>query len=219
MSDPPKDPLAEHPLEGEPAPRRRPKTLELFPDLADKPLGVEPSREPEAVSPAPAAKAPEAATDEDVDEPGEELVEPSGPEDGAVALARRIAAGLADLVILALLGAVELSAGAFLLELRFPPAALVWIGAFLALTSLVLLVLVPFVWGTTPGMALADLKVRARDGGSPTLLACFVRFVGFVLTGALAGIPLLVAAFDKEGRTPADLLSGTRVAPADRTVH
>jgi len=122
---------------------------------------------------------------------------------------------LADLVILALLGAVELSAGAFLLELRFPPPALVWLGAFLALTSLVLLVLVPFVWGTTPGMALADLRVRARDGGSPTLLACFVRYLGFVLTGALAGVPLLVAAFDEKGRTLADLVSRTTVAPAE----
>jgi uncharacterized RDD family membrane protein YckC len=217
MADAPKDPLAEHPLgEGaEPAPRRRPKTLELFPDLSATPLGEAPDSTPReaAASPTPAAPVAEEAEDEDVDEPGEEVAS-DGSE--AVALARRIAAGLADLVILALLGAVELSAGAFLLELRFPPAALSWLGAFLTLTSLVLLVLVPFVWGTTPGMALADLKVSARDGGSPTLLSCFVRYLGFVVTGALAGVPLLVAAFDKEGRTPADLLSKTTVAPADR---
>jgi len=218
MSEPPKDPLAEHPLDesGEPSPRRRPKTLELFPDLSATPLGGA-AGAPRAEAPPAPASAPEAgegaiAEDEDVDEPGAEIVEAAG----AVALARRIAAGLADLLILALLGAVELSAGAFLLELRFPPPALLWLGAFLALTSLVLLVLVPFVWGTTPGMALADLRVRARDGGSPTLPACFVRYLAFIATGALAGIPLLVAAFDKEGRTPADLLSGTTVAPAER---
>jgi uncharacterized RDD family membrane protein YckC len=214
MTDPPKDPLAEHPLldAGEAAKKRRPATLDLFPDLAARPLhGAKGGAgEEDARSPAPLP----AGEDADVDEPGEEVAETEG--DGAVALARRIAAGLADLVILALLGAVELSAGAFLLELRFPPPALVWLAAFLALTSLVLLVLVPFVWGTTPGMALADLRVRARDGGSPTLLACFVRYLGFVLTGALAGVPLLVAAFDEAGRTPADLLSRTTVAPAER---
>src|SRR5258706_5411717 len=213
MTDPPKDALAEHPLleGGESGKKRRPATLDLFPDLAARPLdGAKAgAKEEDAAPPAPLPTAEEA----DVDEPGEEVVGPEG--DGAVALARRIAAGLADLVILALLGAVELSAGAFLLELRFPPPALVWLGAFLALTSLVLLVLVPFVWGTTPGMALADLRVRARDGGSPTLLACFVRYLGFVFTGALAGVPLLVAAFDEKGRTLADLVSRTTVAPAE----
>jgi len=214
MSEPPKDPLAEHPLDetGEPAPKRRPKTLDLFPDLAGAPLGSG-SRAERQEDVAPPAPVPIPDDDPDVDEPGEELPEEA---DDAVALARRIAAGLADLVILALLGAVELSAGAFLLELRFPPAALLWLGAFLWLTSLVLLVLVPFVWGTTPGMALADLKIRARDGGSPTLLSCFLRFLGFILTGALGGIPLLVAAFDKDGRTPADLVSRTTVSPAER---
>ncbi|HQQ78262.1 MAG TPA: RDD family protein, partial [Thermoanaerobaculia bacterium] len=125
--------------------------------------------------------------------------------------ARRVAAGLADLLILALVGAVELAAGALLLDLRFPPPAFVPLAAFLFLAALVLLVLAPFVWGTTPGMALADLRIRARDGGSPTLAAAFRRFLGFLLTGALAGVPLLVAAFDRRGRTLADLLSGTTI--------
>jgi uncharacterized RDD family membrane protein YckC len=88
------------------------------------------------------------------------------------------------------------------------------VGAFLLLAALVLLVLTPFVWGTTPGMALADLRIVAADGGSPTLAAAFLRFVGFLLTGALAGVPLLIAAFDRRGRTLADLLSRTTLAPA-----
>jgi uncharacterized RDD family membrane protein YckC len=79
----------------------------------------------------------------------------------------------------------------------------------------VLLVLAPFVWGTTPGMALADLRIRAEDGGSPTLAAAFLRFVGFLLTGALAGVPLLVAAFDRRGRTLADLVSRTTIEPVE----
>ena len=66
-------------------------------------------------------------------------------------------------------------------------------------------------------MALADLRIRAADGGSPTLSASALRFFGFALTGALAGVPLLVAAFDRRGRTLADLLSGTVIVPADRS--
>jgi uncharacterized RDD family membrane protein YckC len=65
-------------------------------------------------------------------------------------------------------------------------------------------------------MALADLRIRAEDGGSPTLLSSFLRFVGFLLTGLLAGVPLLLAAFDRRGRTLADLLSSTTVAAAER---
>ncbi len=111
-------------------------------------------------------------------------------------------------------GALELASGAILLELRFPPAALLGIGAFLLLAALILLVLVPFVWGATPGMALADLRVSAADGGSPTLSAASLRFLGALLTGALAGVPLLVAAFDRKGRTLSDLISGTTLVPA-----
>ncbi len=210
MPTPPNDPLAEHPIGPDPSPKaaRRPETLSLFPDIGEMPLGREaaPSatRRPRSPSPqeaAPAEAAPPLA---------------SAPEDVTVSFARRVVAGLADLLILALVGAVQVAAGAFFLDLRFPPAALLWIAAFLALVALVLLVLVPFVWGTTPGMALAELKVVAGDGRSPTLLASFLRFVGFVLTGLLAGVPMLVAAFDRRGRTLADLFSRTSVVAVRR---
>ena len=112
---------------------------------------------------------------------------------------------------------MELAAGAVLLDLRFPLEALFGLGAFLLLAALVLLVLIPFVWGTTPGMALSDLRVvSSADGGSPTLAAAFLRFVGFLLTGALAGVPLLVAAFDRQGRSLSDLMSGTVLVAASR---
>lgn len=213
MAEPPRDPLAEHPLAPRPEPPRRTsagKTLDLF-GAADAPLrpGEEGHAEREeaqtrgrsAVRPAEEILAPPRPDELDGDDEGERL--------RAVAFARRVAAGLADLLILALVGAVELAAGALVLDLRFPPPAFVPLGAFLFLAALVLLVLAPFVWGTTPGMALADLRIRAGDGGSPTLAAAFLRFVGFLLTGALAGVPLLVAAFDRRGRTLADLLSKT----------
>ncbi len=235
MSEPPRDPLAEHPI-APGAPRRRPgapATLELFPAVAEAPLG----RAPEPASVRATPPEPAAPSNRNVDLPppplaleaidDESPAAPRAPAEAAtsagvdpddppsVAFARRVAAGLADLLILALVGAVELAAGALLLDLRFPPPAFVPLGAFLFLAALVLLVLAPFVWGTTPGMALADLRIRAEDGGSPTLAAAFLRFVGFLLTGALAGVPLLVAAFDRRGRTLADLVSRTTIEPVE----
>jgi uncharacterized RDD family membrane protein YckC len=221
MSEPPRDPLAEHPLAPDP-PRRRSSphtTLELFPNVSEKPFGPPESASPEpAEEPAPAGAAPAArerskAAAPMFSEPEPAGAEPEGPR--AVAFARRVAAGLADLLILALVGAVELAAGALLLDLRFPPPAFLPLAAFLLLAALVLLVLAPFVWGTTPGLALADLRIRAEDGGSPTLAAAFLRFTGFLLTGALAGVPLLVAAFDRRGRTLADLVSRTTIEPVE----
>lgn len=235
MSEPPRDPLAEHPLASDP-PRRRSgarATLELFPNVSERPFGPEgqsPAPAPSPVEPYVPVERPAAASSVSAREaedpirrrlapdppPFEAALDPleaEGPR--AVAFARRVAAGLADLLILALVGAVELAAGALVLDLRFPPPAFIPLGAFLLLAALVLLVLAPFVWGTTPGMALADLRIRAADGGSPTLAASLLRFLGFLLTGALAGVPLLVAAFDRRGRTPADLLSRTTIEPVE----
>jgi len=215
MSEPPRDPLAEHPLTPDP-PRRRSSpstTLELFPNASEKTFrppeeGVrpEPAEEAEPPGAAPAPREPSGPA-------APVFSEPEGPR--TVAFARRVAAGLADLLILALVGAVELAAGALLLDLRFPPPAFLPLAAFLLLAALVLLVLAPFVWGTTPGMALADLRICAEDGGSPTLSAALLRFAGFFLTGALAGVPLLVAAFDRRGRTLADLVSRTTIEPVE----
>jgi uncharacterized RDD family membrane protein YckC len=206
MTEKSRDPLAEHPLGSDPAPQqKRGKTLSLFTDVSETPLS------PSSAIP-PAEASPPANAPEEVDEPGE-VVDDSGTE-APVTFARRVAAGLADVVILGLFGALELAAGAIFLELRFPPAALLGLGAFLFLAALVLLVLVPFVWGATPGMALADLRVSAADGGSPTLASAALRFLGALLTGGLAGIPLLIAAFDRKGRTLSDLLSRTTLVPA-----
>jgi hypothetical protein len=49
MSEPPRDPLAEHPLAPDP-PRRRSSprtTLELFPNVSEKPLGPEQDAPPD----------------------------------------------------------------------------------------------------------------------------------------------------------------------------
>jgi uncharacterized RDD family membrane protein YckC len=212
MSETPRDPLAEHPLGGGPR-RRAPRgaTLSLFPDVGEAPIRTEgeESALPVAAAPPGTAGAVEELPEAEEAADGEE-------EEEVVAFARRVAAGLADLLILALVGAVELAAGSLLLDLRFPLPAFVPLASFLFLVALVLLVLAPFVWGTTPGMALADLRIRAGDGGSPTLAASLLRFLGSLLTALLAGVPLLLAAFDRRGRTFADLLSGTTVVAAGR---
>jgi uncharacterized RDD family membrane protein YckC len=224
MTNPPRDTLAEHPITIDPSPKapRRPETLSLFPDIGETPLGKDvaaapqPMRKQKAASPAAGALFPGEEAGDPAPDPGPPPAS-GAPEAGSgVSFARRIVAGLADLLILCLVGSVQLAAGAFFLDLRFPPPALLGLASFLALVALVLLVLVPFVWGTTPGMALADLRVVAEDGGSPTLPASFRRFAGFALTGLLAGIPLLVAAFDRRGRTPADLFSGTTLVAVRR---
>ena len=111
MSEPPRDPLAEHPIAPN-TPRRSSgtrATLDLFPAAPEATPRERPA--PEASSfrePPPGAEA-ETETEVDAEEPR------------TVAFARRVAAGLADLLILALVGAVELAAGALLLDLRFPP--------------------------------------------------------------------------------------------------
>jgi uncharacterized RDD family membrane protein YckC len=222
MSEPPRDPLAEHPLSPDP-PRRRPSpktTLDLFPDVSEKSFGppVESAASAPAEAPRPGGTTPPAPEGSKADAPtfrelGSAVVELEGSRE--VAFARRVAAGLADLLILALVGAVELAAGALVLDLRFPPPAFLPLAAFLLIAALVLLVLAPFVWGTTPGMALADLRICAEDGGSPTLSAALLRFAGFFVTFALAGVPLLVAAFDRRGRTLADLVSRTTIEPVE----
>lgn len=211
--EPPKpgDPLAEHPLSDVSRRLKRPaNNLPLFPDVGQAPLDG--SADDRSVSDKTLRHIPTSPLPTKREESGE-LAEPSVDP---VTFVRRLTAGLADVLIIGLVGAVELTAGALLLELRFPPAAFVGVFSFLFLAALVLLVLTPFVWGTTPGMALADLRIVAKDGGSPTLGASFLRFVGFVLTGALAGVPLLIAAFDRQGRSLADLLSGTTVSAALR---
>jgi uncharacterized RDD family membrane protein YckC len=216
MTDQPKDVLAEHPIGSEEAgkkPASSAGNLELFPlpeeGAPDKRASRSAKRSPHRRE-TPAVNTPP-ETPEEAPEPLEEAGEAETAS--RMVFTRRVVAGLADILILVLLGTVQLAAGAVLLELRFPPASLLGVSGFLALASLVLLVLVPFVWGTTPGLALVDLRILAPDGGSPSLDAAFLRFVGFVLTVGLGGIPMLLAAFDKNGRTLADLVSRTSVVP------
>ncbi len=75
--------------------------------------------------------------------------------------------------------------------------------------SFVATVVALFLFGRTPGMALAGLSVRADEAGyRPTAGQAARRFLGTVLAAAALGIPLLLTKRDAGAPTPADRLSG-----------
>ncbi|MPV85167.1 RDD family protein [Ostreibacterium oceani] len=68
------------------------------------------------------------------------------------------------------------------------------------------------VFGRTLGMLIMNLRVRdIATLEKPTFMQWMLRVLGTFMIFALAGIPLLVAAFDKKKQTIADKLSGTVV--------
>ncbi len=124
---------------------------------------------------------------------------------------RRAAAGLADLVVhaavavLALLGCRGLGVQP---ELREAPA----FGALLLSFSFLYTVLPLAFWGHTPGMAWAAITSHNRDGEPLTFDQTVRRWLGGLLTFALAGLPLFVA---PGGRTLTDWISGSATFPFD----
>ena len=83
------------------------------------------------------------------------------------------------------------------------------------LTSLALtLAYFVFFWtqyGATPGKMVLKLKVVNPQGGPITLGAAVIRYFGQILSGIIAGIGFLMAAFDDEKRALHDRLAETRV--------
>ncbi len=139
-----------------------------------------------------------------------EWEEPPAPAGSRrVTLGARYLAGLADLavhagvVVLLLLGArllgVEVEAG------DWPPLAV-----FLLIFSLLYSVLPLAFWGRTPGMAWAGLVARTPDGMSLTFGETARRWLGWVVTVALLGLPTLLALFG--GRSLADRLSHSELS-------
>ena len=130
---------------------------------------------------------------------------------------RRIAAGLADLVVhaavvvLALLGCRGMGVQADIVQQA--PAFL----AFALSFSFLYTVLPLAFWGHTPGMAWAAITSRNRDSGEHdgeplTFDQTVRRWLGALLTFALVGLPLLVA---PGGRTLTDWISGSATYPFD----
>ena len=67
----------------------------------------------------------------------------------------------------------------------------------------------------TPGQAIAGLVVvRDEDLGPPGALAALIWVIGFYLSLALSGLPLLLALFTRRHRTAHDLVAGLAVVRA-----
>lgn len=218
----------------------KPNDPEEEPLLFDLPLSAPGSREepdelpvtpkrspPEARRPAPAAPiatpiAPaRPSRSGPVPVPATEVEEDAEPAKAVSEFAgsgKRLAAGLADLVVhaaiavLALLGCRGLGVRP---DLREVPA----FAAFLLSFSFLYTVLPLAFWGHTPGMAWAGITSRgitspkAPQNGEPLTFDQTVRrWLGAILTSALAGLPLLLAF---GGRTLTDWVSGSATYPLD----
>lgn len=125
--------------------------------------------------------------------------------DGSAGRARRLAAGLADLVIHAALGVTAIL-GVRGLGVR--PDLSQWPAfALFVLTFSFLYSVLPLAfWGHTPGMAWAGITSRNQDGEALTFDQTARRWLGGLITALLLGLPLLVLV---KGRSLADLLSGS----------
>ena len=119
----------------------------------------------------------------------------------------RFLAGLADLAahafagLIALFGAQALGIEA---QLRHLPA----LGAFLLAFSFLYTAIPLAFWGRTAGMAWARLEARTSQGELLSFGQILRRWLGWLFTLALAGLPTLLCLVG--GRSLADRLSGSR---------
>ena len=127
---------------------------------------------------------------------------------------RRIVAFVLDGLIL-LIGVKLLAAALFVF-------GVITLGLGMPLLSLLPVVPLLYNWlsllsplSATPGQAMVGLAVRRdADLGPPGGLAALVWVLGFYVSLALSGLPLLLALFTEGKRTGHDLLSGLVVVRA-----
>jgi uncharacterized RDD family membrane protein YckC len=125
------------------------------------------------------------------------------PDDPKARIGARLSAGLLDLAAVVAACAMAL-AGSWALGARPVPGA--GPGFFLfALCFSYLYQVVPLTfWGRTPGMALAGIVTHSADGKPLTIRQSFFRWLAFLLTIALLGLPTLLTL---GGRSLADRMS------------
>jgi hypothetical protein len=121
----------------------------------------------------------------------------------------RLGAGLLDGGLLLVVTATAIL-GSYLLGVRWQLADLRPLAVFLLVFSFVYSVVPLAFWGRTPGMALSRIVARGGDGGPLTFGQTALRWLGGLLTVALAGLPLLLSLPALGGRSLADRVSGTR---------
>jgi hypothetical protein len=123
----------------------------------------------------------------------------------AATIAARLLAGAADLLVHAALGALLL-VGTRLMGLRGQPADGPPLLLFLLVFSFFYTVVPLAFWGQTLGMAWRGLEARAAGDQPLTLGQTARRWLGGLLSLALAGLPVLWAL---SGRSLSDRLSGS----------
>lgn len=169
---------------------------------------------------------PEVATPREKSKPGNETGEAGEAEDDQGALTftpeddpaayrpspveappgPRFVAAVLDLVVqVAILGFAL--AALRLLEVPIDRRMLAPLAVFVGSFSFLYQVMPLTFWGHTPGMAYAGIHGRAKGGGFMTIQQCVLRWLGWLLTLATAGIAGLLSL---SGVSLTDLLSGTR---------
>ncbi|HYP01438.1 MAG TPA: RDD family protein [Pyrinomonadaceae bacterium] len=132
--------------------------------------------------------------------------------DDRAPVAKRIAGGLIDLVVVAFAATpfaaiIELTNGNWS-DVRVAAS----MGGIVVVLMFLYLMAATALAGRTWGMSLVSLRtVDAATGMSPTTGQCVRRALGYMLSLATLGLGLLYALFDAEGRAAHDHLSGTIV--------
>lgn len=149
----------------------------------------------------------------DGDGPGEHSAEDSveGLDDGTIGVLDRLLGGFIDLSIHA---AVLLLVGGATWIMGVPLNLADWpaFAVFLLLFSLLYTGVPLAFWGQTPGMMRVGHVARTGSGEPLTFGQTARRWIGALLTLALAGLPLLLALGSK--RSLADRMSGSYTEPA-----
>ena len=140
------------------------------------------------------------------------LTAQSAPADDHAPVAKRIAAGVIDLILVAFASTpfaaiIELTNGNWS-DVRVAAS----MGGIVIVLMFIYLMAATALAGRTWGMSLVSLRtVDAATGMAPTTGQCIRRAFGYLLSLATLGIGLLYALFDAEGRAAHDHLSGTIV--------
>jgi uncharacterized RDD family membrane protein YckC len=140
------------------------------------------------------------------------LAPESAPTDDHAPVAKRIASGIIDLLVVAFASTpfaaiIELTNGNWS-DARVAAS----MGGIVIVLMFLYLMTATALAGRTWGMSLVSLRtVDAETGMAPTTGQCIRRAFGYMLSLATLGLGLLYALFDAEGRAAHDHLSGTIV--------
>jgi uncharacterized RDD family membrane protein YckC len=141
-----------------------------------------------------------------------EKIEKSVLADDHAPVAKRIAGGIVDLLVVGFASTpfaatIELTSGNWA-DARVAAS----MGGIIVVLMFLYLMVATALAGRTWGMSLVSLRtVDAVTGMAPTTGQCVRRAVGYMLSLATLGLGLLYALFDAEGRAAHDHLSGTIV--------